>query len=116
MPTYTLYYTFDSCIDYPYDVEYSVQDITEYEYERHFAKKWNDLNWYLEPGSKELVDEINSKWFTNTLDMSSYYSFNFDYREWLKDHYRLSAELKYEKECELEEFDECITYMECFNE
>lgn len=51
----------------------SLYDIISYLYEKHYNIPYNELSWYLEPGAKEFVKDIEEKWLHNTLDTSFIY-------------------------------------------
>lgn len=93
--TYTLYYNFDELyyddivvdeVDYEYHVQLNLQDILEYEYENKFRKKYNCLSWYLEPGAKEFVKDVESRWWKNQIDTVSLYN-DYKFIDWLKECY-----------------------------
>lgn len=94
---YSLYYTFtDDCdginyTDYEYNISESIEDIKKYEYESTFGKKYCELSWYLQEGAKELIKDLDTKWFKNEIDTTGYYSFNFKFKDWLSDYYRADA-------------------------
>lgn len=116
--TYKLYFTssgesYNDYIinlnDYEYTVEPNLSDITEYYFEKTFRKPYDSLKWYLEPGARELVREVETKWFKNEIDTITLYR-DYDFVDWLKDKYYLSALNK----ASLEEIDETEDIIDCY--
>ena len=54
-------------------VSEDLRDALPYLYEKHFGVPYRELGWWLEPGAKEWVREIEDKWFHNKLDLSEVY-------------------------------------------
>lgn len=50
-----------------------LRDALPYLYEKHFGKEYGELSWYLEPGAKEFVKDLEDKWMHNKLDLSEVY-------------------------------------------
>ena len=48
-----------------------LNDIITYLYEKHYNIPYDELSWYLEPGAKEFVKDIEYRWLHNTLDTTS---------------------------------------------
>ena len=51
----------------------SLEDALPYLFEKHFGVPYRELGWWLEPGAKEWVKEIEYKWMHNQLDLSEVY-------------------------------------------
>lgn len=49
-------------------VDEDLKMLVAYFYEQHFNKPYNELSWYLEPGAKEFVKEIEDKYLHNEID------------------------------------------------
>lgn len=92
---HTIYYTFDVdykdahlyASDYAYYVEDSLRDVVEYSYEKAFNEKFNEMSWFLTDGAKPLVEKLEKKYFENTLDFDKYYTFDWDFKDWIKEKY-----------------------------
>ena len=50
-----------------------LRDALPYLYEKHFGVPYRELGWWLEPGAKEWVKEIEDMWLHNKLDLSDLY-------------------------------------------
>ncbi len=68
-------------IDFQYKLESGtilvyedLNDALPYLYEKHFGIPYSELSWYLEPGAKEWVKELEDKWMHNELDLSEVYN------------------------------------------
>lgn len=89
--------------NYPYDflIEENLQDIIEYTYEKHFYKKYNYLNYYLEEGARKFIKDIEDSYWSNKLDTYELYN---DYRfiEWLTAKYVIKAYDKYIESLDLD--------------
>lgn len=137
---YSVSYRFTGCcpdIDFYEDldsgevlVSEDLRDALPYLYEKHFGVPYRELGWWLEPGAKEWVKEIEDKWFHNKLDLSEVYKdteflaslaqkystqINEDTVEDLKDDFEmmLRDELDYLDNDELKdlyEYDDTIDY------
>ena len=51
-----------------------IRDVISYLYEKHFGVPYRELGWWLEPGAKEFVKELEDKWWKNELDVSKIYA------------------------------------------
>lgn len=50
-----------------------LRDAIPYLYQKHFGIPYAELGWWLEPGAKEWLKEIENKWMHNQLDLSEVY-------------------------------------------
>ena len=83
----TLYYDFDGYVDYPYVIREDLQDIIEYKFEQKYNKKYSHRTWFLEDGASEFVKEVENDYLYNKIDVIELYSFDFDFKDWLKEKY-----------------------------
>lgn len=67
-------------------VSEDLRDALPYLYEKHFGVPYRELGWWLEPGAKEWVKEIEDKWLHNKLDLSELYK-NEEFLNSLADKY-----------------------------
>lgn len=92
-----IYYTFTikddgiCYVDFPYTICESLNDISKYEYEKTYNKKFNEMSWYLDKGATELIKDVEYKYYNNIINMTDYYTFNFDFKDWVKDLYHDDA-------------------------
>ena len=49
-------------------IDEDLRMLVAYFYEQHFNKPYNELSWYLEPGAKEFVKEVENKYWHNEID------------------------------------------------
>lgn len=104
MANFKLYYTFYAdeieeikdmnidtyVVDYEYIVSLNIQDIIEYEFELRYGKKYQPLEWFLEPDAKKFVMNLEDKWMMNKIDEIALQQ-DFNFRDWLKDKYQSDA-------------------------
>ena len=59
-----------------------LDDIVHFLYEQEFKIPYNELNWYLQPGAKEFVKDIEEKWLKNQIDCSKFIN-TYEFRKWV---------------------------------
>lgn len=66
-------YTSSNETGYTVSVSEDLRDAIPYLYEKHFGVPYRELGWWLEPGAKEFVKDLEDKWMHNKLDLSEVY-------------------------------------------
>lgn len=54
-------------------VSEDLRDALPYLYEKHFDVPYKELGWWLEPGAREWMKEMEDKWMHNQLDLTEVY-------------------------------------------
>lgn len=84
---------------FDYMVEENLRDIISYLFENKYFKEYDESNYYLEPGAKEFVKDIEEKWYNNSIDPHDFYSYkNFGFLDFLRWRYAEEAFQEYLKE------------------
>lgn len=78
-------------LNYPFTVEENISDISRYLFEKKYHKKYDELGWYLEPGAKAFIKDLEDRWLRNQIDTFDLYELNFNFRDWLKEYYTTDA-------------------------
>jgi hypothetical protein len=76
----------DSISNYTYYVDENLKDVIAFLYKKHFGKEYIELGWWLEPGAKEFVKDIEDKWFHNKIDTLTLYT-DYEFIDFLKQVY-----------------------------
>lgn len=86
-------------VDFQYTLESGTVTIAEdlrdaipYLYEKHFGVPYRELGWWLEPGAREWMKDIEDKWFHNQLDLSEVYKDEEYLQELAQEYYSVSVE------------------------
>jgi hypothetical protein len=102
---YTLYIPLDFIyrgeeihLSYPFIIYENIKDIIEYAFEQKYNIEYKDLSWYLEKGSREFVKDIEALWFYNKIDTYHLYTKDYNFINWLKNKYSVTALNKHIKD------------------
>ena len=55
------------------NISEDLEDVIAYLFYKKYGKYYNELSWFLEPGAREFVKEIEDSWNANTFDTFSLY-------------------------------------------
>lgn len=85
---YTVHVDIDDDIEYDYVSEFvcplDIKDIIIYEYKNKYNEAFKEMSWWLLPGAKEFVKELENAWLHNQIDEFKYKN-NSEFIEMLKD-------------------------------
>ena len=74
-----------------YTFSEDLDDVISFLYQEKFGKAYNELDWYLEPGAKEFIKDIEEKWLKNQIDGYEIVK-NPNFKKWVIDN-RLNNDL-----------------------
>lgn len=67
-------------------VDENLKDIIAFLFYKKYDKYYNDLSWYLEPGAREFVNELEQAWLADALDTFELYH-NPEFLDFLSDNF-----------------------------
>lgn len=68
------------------NVDENLKDIVAFLFYKKYDKYYNELSWYLEPGAKEFVNELEQAWLNDAIDTFELYH-NPEFLDFLSDNF-----------------------------